>query len=130
MEFQVLRIREVKSDMPAESPSSPNRRHARIHFAIAVFIVGIAALGIGLVFHSFRTAAAQAQDLPEVVNGTPDHAQNDQVQPPDPLAQLAEAANVADCQSQRDAYERTLPVPSQAELRWHSEPMQRFILTA
>src|SRR5262249_45606474 len=79
----------------------------------AAFLVVLWALGSGAISKLLRPDGAQAQDLPDFINRTPDPGQiSDQVQPADSLAQLAEAAAVADCQPKRDAYERTLPVPS------------------
>jgi hypothetical protein len=51
-------------------------------------VVLLAALGFSSVFRLFRTAAARAQD-----------------------SNPAEAAAVADCQTTREAYEKTLPIP-------------------
>ena len=52
----------------------------------------------------FRTAmpGAREQDGPDFMNGP-----SGQARQPDP----AEAAAAADCQTQREAYEKTLPIP-------------------
>ncbi len=101
--------------MTGARPRHTIPRHRRLRLIATVLVVAlVAALGCNSVFRLFRTAAARAQDLPDLMNGTSDQAQNsDQVQPADDsLAQIAEAADVAECQAKRDAYERTLPVPS------------------
>ena len=76
------------------------QRFARLIGAVLVIAV-LTALGIRSVFR-FRTPTAQAENLPDFTNGSSQDSGN-----PDPAA----AAAVADCQDQREAYEKTLPVP-------------------
>jgi len=77
-------------------------RYRRLRLVGTVLVVMLfAALGFSSAFRLFRPVVARAQDLPDFMNGSPDQEQSP-----------AEAAAVADCQSQREAYEKTLPIPN------------------
>lgn len=88
--------------MTTEEPSRAVRPQKRTWLIGTVLVVTLAALGFSSVFRLFWTAAARAQDLPEFMNGSSDKGRN---------SNPAEAAAVADCQTTREAYEKTLPIP-------------------
>ncbi|MGD0120910.1 MAG: hypothetical protein ABSD30_22810, partial [Candidatus Binatus sp.] len=62
----------------------------------------LAALGFSSFFGLFRTTTARAQDLSDLINGSSEQGRT---------SNPAEAAAVADCQTTREAYEKTLPIP-------------------
>ena len=79
------------------------RRHSRTRLIGTFVIVSLlAALGFSSFFGLFRTTTARAQDLSDLINGSSEQGRT---------SNPAEAAAVADCQTTREAYEKTLPIP-------------------
>src|SRR5277367_5781948 len=87
-----------------EAGSSKAIRRQRLTRLIGTILVVafLAALGFSPLFGLFRTTTARAQDPSDLLSGSSDQAGN---------SNPAEAAAVADCQTTREAYEKTLPIP-------------------